>query len=113
MIRQSQTLNIDELEIPASKVKAQTFEELLELKLQQEGQPMSQPVAPAEEPKRQFLKRKTQAVKPDEVSTKKYSYYADAFKRDSAEKEDLTDNKKSKEVPPPKPWQVKDQKKPF
>ena len=69
---------------------------------------MSQSVAPAEEPKRQFLKRKTQAVKPEEVQTKKYTYYADAFKRDSAEKEDLSEHRKSKEAPPPKPWQVKD-----
>lgn len=79
-----QPLDFDDIEIPAAKTKVQNFEELLMLKLQEEDPGfVHNPVADQNEsddgkPKRQFLKKKSSAIVPSQLPTKKYTYYADA-----------------------------------
>lgn len=57
------------------------------MKLQQEGDDARAPLVKQQssamdddgKPKRQFLKRKTHAVEPQNIPVKKYQYYADAY----------------------------------
>jgi len=72
-------VNIDDIPIGGGKPK--TFEELLEENLRKMGPSAQQTLAerpPAEEQKKEFLKRKSQKA-PVAAPVKKYNYYVDNF----------------------------------